>query len=67
MPDKTRFLALFISTCVGVTLLFCMPVAVAADIYRYVDSDGVIHFTNVPTHCAWLSYLYTGGNRVIRS
>lgn len=60
MPDKTRFPALFISTCVGVTLLFCMPVAVAADIYRYVDSDGVIHFTNVPTVPGYHIYMREG-------
>jgi len=58
MPDKTRFLTLLISTCVGVTLLFCMPVA--ADIYRYVDSNGGIHFTNVPTVPGYHIYMRDG-------
>ncbi|NLI81499.1 MAG: lytic transglycosylase domain-containing protein [Deltaproteobacteria bacterium] len=32
-------------------ILFCMlafPFAGTADIYKYVDKDGVVHFTNVP-------------------
>jgi len=27
-----------------------------ADIYRYVDADGVVHFTNTPTHGQWNFY-----------
>lgn len=28
----------------------------SADIYRYVDADGVMHFTNTPTHAQWDFY-----------
>ena len=31
------------------TLLLVMPVTVTADIYMFVDKDGVTHFTNTPT------------------
>lgn len=31
-----------------------------ADIYRYVDSRGVIHFTNVPNHPAYRLYMREG-------
>ena len=35
-----------------------LPLAspVRADIYRYVDKDGVIHFSNVPTNCQYRLY-----------
>lgn len=29
--------------------LWCLPCLVNADIYRYVDKNGTIHFTNLPT------------------
>ncbi|MES0363776.1 MAG: transglycosylase SLT domain-containing protein [Desulfobacteria bacterium] len=48
MISKTRFLSiLFLSWAMGGTLLVCVPAQ--ADIYRYVDSNGVVHFTNAPT------------------
>ena len=36
------------STVVGLSLLFLENPA-GADIYRYVDANGTIHFTNIPT------------------
>lgn len=40
--------------CAGGTLL-CLgsPALVSADIYKLVDKDGVIHFSNVPTNGNW--------------
>ena len=29
----------------------------SADIYRYVDAQGTVHFTNTPTHGRWNMYL----------
>ncbi|RLA92384.1 MAG: lytic transglycosylase [Deltaproteobacteria bacterium] len=31
-----------------------------ADIYRYVDENGTIHFTNVPTDSRYKLYIYSG-------
>lgn len=33
-----------------------LAIPVRADIYRYVDEDGVIHFSNVPTNCRYRLY-----------
>ena len=33
-----------------------LAIPVRADIYRYVDEDGVIHFSNVPTNCQYRLY-----------
>jgi hypothetical protein len=52
----TRFLTIMFSMwAMGVTLLVCMPVR--ADIYRYVDSQGVMCFTNVPTMPGYRIYI----------
>jgi soluble lytic murein transglycosylase len=42
----------------GVTLLVCTPVR--ADIYRYVDGQGIICFTNVPTIPGYSIYMREG-------
>ena len=43
-------------------LLLLAPVTrpVCADIYRYVDEDGVIHFSNVPNHYRYRLYISDG-------
>jgi len=39
-------------------LALLAPVPIQADIYRYVDSDGTIHFSNVPTSQKYEVYIY---------
>lgn len=41
----------------AVVLLGSVVRPACADIYRYVDQDGVIHFSNVPTHFRYRLYI----------
>ena len=41
-------------------LLVAVASPVYADIYRYVDEDGVIHFSNVPNHYRYRVYISDG-------
>ena len=43
-----------------VLLLAAVARPVCADIYRYVDEDGVIHFSNVPNHFRYRLYISDG-------
>ena len=56
MINKMRFLnILFLLSALGGTQLVCRPAR--ADIYRYVDSDGILHFTNAPTTPGYSVYM----------
>lgn len=51
----------FLFMCVG---LVC-PCTALGDIYRYIDADGVVHFTNTPTGRGYTLFLKEkGGHRV---
>jgi hypothetical protein len=43
--EKIRVLILFLLISIGIVL----PQVSSADIYKYVDEEGVLHLTNVPT------------------
>ena len=46
------------STCLAIGLmLFLRTVPVCADIYMYLDSDGILHFTNTPTSPHYKLYI----------
>ncbi len=49
---------LFSITLLVVFLLVCLaPGPSRADIYKYIDSDGVVHYTNTPTSSDYLLYI----------
>jgi len=45
--NTIKFVAVLI--CCFLFILFSTATAVQADIYRYIDENGVMHFTNTPT------------------
>jgi soluble lytic murein transglycosylase-like protein len=47
--DWGRIKFIGITTCYVFILLFSVGLSVHADIYRYIDENGVMHFTNTPT------------------
>jgi soluble lytic murein transglycosylase len=53
---KDRRRCLVISMTV-IALGFTCPYRSSADIYKYIDKDGVLHFTNVPTMSGYTLYL----------
>lgn len=56
MIDKASLSGfLSLSAALVLTLMCCPPVH--ADIYRYVDRNGVIHFSNVPTTPGYRVYI----------
>lgn len=54
MPDLPLHVK---SALCGLILLLVLPPAVRADIYKYVDANGVVHFTNTPTSNQYKLYL----------
>lgn len=44
-------------TLFGLILLLLLPLSALADIYKYVDANGVVHFTNTPTSSQYNLYL----------
>lgn len=60
MPwDKSKYLGILLTLLVAMTLIvtFLVPVPVYADIYVYIDQDGVCHFTNAPTSGKYKVYM----------
>lgn len=58
LSSLRSLIILFSMYALGVTLLISIPVW--ADIYRYVDAEGVMHFSNVPTIPGYRIYMREG-------
>jgi soluble lytic murein transglycosylase len=50
--DRKSIKILCITTCCEFVILFSAGLTAHADIYRYIDENGVMHFTNTPTSSA---------------
>jgi soluble lytic murein transglycosylase-like protein len=58
-------LLILVFSCLNLSFLWlCTPAQ--ADIYRYVDRNGVIHFTNAPTSPGFKVYLHEGSSTTVR-
>jgi len=44
-------------------IMALLPSAVPAHIYKYIDADGVIHFTNTPTSHGYILYMREKGQQ----
>jgi soluble lytic murein transglycosylase-like protein len=51
IPFQSFFIVVMLS------LIFFHPLSASADIYRYIDEKGTIHFTNVPTDRRYKVYV----------
>ncbi|MBU1342138.1 MAG: lytic transglycosylase domain-containing protein [Proteobacteria bacterium] len=49
---KKTIIILFFGLCIG-----CLDNPAVADIYTFIDSEGVVHFTNVPTSSDYKLYI----------
>ena len=57
---KTRLFNVIYLVLLSVIGSAFFVIHVSADIYRYIDKDGVLHFTNVPTSSDYVLYLKEG-------
>ncbi|MGA6926252.1 MAG: lytic transglycosylase domain-containing protein [Desulfosarcina sp.] len=51
-PEWIRYVSLLAAAC-----LMQLPVSAAADIYMYIDSQGIMHFSNAPTSSDYQIYI----------
>ena len=46
---RKKIRSIYYLLAITIVFVFSATVCVQADIYRYIDADGVMHFTNAPT------------------
>jgi len=56
-PHRDGSFRLGVSLLVIFFLACCLPGPCRADIYRYIDSEGIVHYTNTPTASGFKLYI----------
>jgi soluble lytic murein transglycosylase-like protein len=57
MGTKHLVKQLILCSLISIVLLFLFQRVAAADIYMYIDNNGVLHFTNAPTSSQYRLYI----------
>ena len=61
VPDRKKYIKIAMLSAIAVLFLAARPLY--ADIYSYIDSEGVLHFTNVPTSAKYKVYIKERSSR----
>ena len=64
---RTRIIYFLVGIYVLISILFVAVPSLYADIYVYADSEGVLHFTNVPTSSNYKIYIREKPDRSLNS
>lgn len=64
---RTRIIYFLVGIYVLISILFVAVPSLYADIYVYSDSEGVLHFTNVPTSSNYKIYIRKKPDRSLNS
>ena len=64
---RTRIIYFLVGIYALISILFVAVPSLYADIYVYVDSEGVLHFTNVPTSSNYKIYIREKPDRSLNS
>ena len=64
---RTRIIYFLVGIYGLISILFIAVPPLYADIYVYVDSEGVLHFTNVPTSSSYKIYIREKPDRSLNS
>ena len=56
--NRLRIFPIFIP--LALMFSYCYPYVCNADIYKYIDKQGVVHFTNIPTHGSYTLIIREG-------
>jgi soluble lytic murein transglycosylase len=67
MMARTRIIYFLVAVYGLISILFIAVPPLYADIYVYVDSEGVLHFTNVPTSSSYKIYIREKPDRSLNS
>jgi hypothetical protein len=65
--SRIHIIGFFMGICCAAILLFAVATPAWADIYVYIDNEGVFHFTNVPTSSNYKIFIREKADKLIHS